>query len=330
MLIRYFRSGFFAQHFVSMLVAVVLWLPVFLLKTEPASYSGFHPLFDLVNFPLAVQPMTRMLLAMVLLLVFAFSFSRIASECGFQLRTATHGILLFILVMTPAASEGFSPWLASLPFVLAVMYHLLNFYNSKNIVATVFHASFYAGVAGLFHFPNLILFPAVFVSLIVSRVDVFKAWLVPFVGFLAPFFFLTAYYFLNDRLFTAWSDFLSHLHATELLMPSAGFLEWLAVAVLAVLTITAFSWTTGPSGDYSIVMRKRNSILIILVFTFIIIQFMGRNMPLNSGLAWIVPSVFIVNYFSHTRRIKMANFMLITLFLLVLIQRFIPFFLWLR
>jgi hypothetical protein len=328
MLIRYFRSGFFSQHLLVVLITLVLWLPEFLLEVEVAEYSGFHPFFDLVFNPVANQPMLGDLLALVLFLFFAFSFSRVVSECGFQLRTGTHGILFFVLVMgPPAATGGFSPWLTSLPFVLAVMYHLLNFYSSKNLVVTVFYASFFSAMAGLFHIANLLLFPAIFASLIVSRVGLIKAWLVPFVGFLAPFFFLAVYYFLNDRLVSSWIEFLSHLRMINVMLPAGSIMEWLTVAVLAFFSITAFSWTMGPSGDFSIVMRKRNNILIILLFMLVLIQLIGRNLPISSGLAWLVPAVFIVNYFSYIRKIKVANFMLIVLLLLVLIQRYLPLFL---
>lgn len=330
MLIRFFRSGFFIQHFVIVIVALLLWLPAYSGQGKNIEFGGFQPLFDIV-YPFFIgKTMISMILMLVLFLSMAFFFGRIVSDSGFQLRTGTHAMLLFVLVSGSVFTRtGFSPWFASMPFLLAVLYHLLTFYNSKNLAFTVFYASFYSGLSALFNMPNMLLFPIVFLSLIVARSNIFRIWLVPFTGFLAPFFFLAVYYFLTDNLFIKWDEFLKALMKSTFSFHPIGIAEWLQSGVLLLLSVASFFWFNGPSADNSIIMRKRNAILLLLFFALIPINFMTTGTSLSVGIVWIVPIIFIAGFFSHTKKLRWANIGLLMLLIFTIAQQYIDF-LWAR
>ncbi len=326
MLIRFFRSGFFIQHFSIVVVALLLWFPVFVGQNKSIVFDGFHPFFDVFQ-PLFInQTKIGLVFLLLFFLVISFFFGRIVSEGGFQLRTGTHGMLLFVLMAGPFyLSTGFSPWLASLPFVLATMYHMLAFYNSKNLPFTVFYASFYSGLAVLFHLPNVLLFPVVFLSLIVARAHVFKLWIVPFGGFLAPFFFLSVYFFLTDTLLLQWEEFLMAAVGSSFSFQIVSVADVIQAAILIILTVVSFFWILGPSADNSIIMRKRTSILLFLFLALGPLHFLTQEARLGSGLMWIVPIIFVAGFFSHTKNIRWANIALLVLLLSAIGQQYIDY-----
>jgi hypothetical protein len=323
MIIRFFRSGFFSQYLSVLIISLFIWMPVFLSAPEVLVYPGFNPLYDLLANLLSPFPLLASILSFLIMYILAFFFNAILSNNQLQLRTGSIAMLIFVVFHAHSPQlTAFTPFLAGLPFVLGALHSLIQLYSSKNVIMTIFHASFFAGLSALFYFPFIVFIVVVYGALIITRVSSFREWIIPVVGFFAPLFFLATYYFLMDELLLRFHELSSIVVGFGFHWPTLGLLDWAIYGIILIMFFLAVNWLGGSESDNSIGMRKRIGTLWLIFVVLILSMGLDKGSARSVGLLMLIPSVFVSYYLSYAKRLRWAQILLVVLVCLVLAGHF--------
>lgn len=96
--------------------------------------------------------------------------------------------------------------------LLVVLELLFSIYKSESGLSTIFNAGFLLGVATLFYVPACVFFILLWVCLILLRPYGWRDWVISILGFIAPFYFISIYYFWTNRFLSFWSLMLHFIH----------------------------------------------------------------------------------------------------------------------
>lgn len=179
--------------------ALCFWLSEFL-HPSLALNKNAMPLFDWLCRATQLFPVLQTTLAVLLLISEAFLINFICDKHNILAKKTNLPAVLYVVLMS--CSKLFitlHPLLVANLFVLLSIERILSSYHKDEAFAHVFDSGFYIGIASLFYFPALILFPMIWVGLIVIRTFVWREWIISFVGLIMPYLFILTYYFWFDK-----------------------------------------------------------------------------------------------------------------------------------
>jgi hypothetical protein len=142
----------------------------------------------------------------------------------------------------------------------------------------------------------LLLFVWLYVALFMLRIVKLKEWLIPFLGFIVPYFFLAAYFFLRNTLIASTEKWLQTAALYDVTLPVApSFMDILLLGLLLIVLVQSILIVASPLSDHSIFMRKKKSILNALFLFAIAILFLNYAQPVHA-LLFLLPAVIFVAY----------------------------------
>jgi len=282
--------GFFKQNQTSSIllvpiVAIGFWITGFI-HPIPALNKNAMPLFDWLCRATQGYPFIQTLFSCFLLIGEAFFINHLCNKHNILSKKTYFPALLYVILMS--CSNLFitlHPLLLANLFVLLSLDRIISSYHKDEAFAHVFDAGFYIGIASLFYFPAVILFPMVWVGLIVIRTFVWREWIISFLGLMLPYLFILTYYFwfdkvdlfLLDKIFFPASDAKYSIESEPL-----SFII-LSVFLLLLIVLSFFKLTQGLPVN---TILSRN---ILVVFIWMIAL---------SFLAFLMAPLLNLRYFS--------------------------------
>lgn len=91
--------------------------------------------------------------------------------------------------------------------VLRVFDKSFSLIKNESPISSIFDSSFLAAVAALIFFPAFIVMPVMIIALSLLRPFNFREWLIMFIGFSLPFFFVSVWMFWDHNLLFFWKDY---------------------------------------------------------------------------------------------------------------------------
>lgn len=286
------------------LMIIGLWIPAFQ-NVSQIPYNNTMPLYEFYARGANNLPYVHNLIALILVVSEAILLNFILNKFEIMAKkTAMPAIFYCLLMSCCKPLTHFYPLLFTNFFILLALFKIGLSYRVDEAFSSIFDASFFIAIASLFYFPSIIIYPLIWVTLIVIRPFVWREWVISVVGLLLPYLFVVVYYF--------WSDKVNFLLYDKIFFPSSDSLltisnqreSFLIVASLLLLLMIL-----------SVVhLLKGWPVNTILSRNFLVVLFWLLGLSI---LSYSMAPVFNITYLAIAAiplSVFMANFFLMTKF----------------
>jgi hypothetical protein len=312
------------------LVLLVMW--VFILpKTDITNTENAFPLFLYILQALAKKREVLMILSVVLIVFQAFFLTEVINRQN-VLRESSHlPALMYIILMSCFPEQlSFNPLVIANFFIIIFLNSLFNFYKSVEIAFDAFDAGLFIGIATLFYWPSIFLFPLIWSALIVLRTFVWREWAASLIGIILPFIYFGVLMYWYDQLsvnsiLSILAPFYSVQFSTE--FNTTYIILFVILAVIAIASIIKFFQDLNT---YAKLKTKKFLALFVWFFLFATFSYLVSSKKTMISLSFLaIPlSVIMSNYFLSLKKQLLAEAIFIVLLIAVVynqVQYFLQF-----
>lgn len=326
-MIRFFRNSYLIQYVFIALLCIALWVPSFItVSVDTALRSPVTPLYNLIADILDFWPPAMLVFAMLLMGFEAVFFNAVMASNQIINKVNSLGAVTFLLLMNLLPVQTtFYPFLLSSVFQLMFIHTLFAIYQSPRPELYLLNAGFFVSFATMCWFPSLLLAVWGVVALSIIHKGSLRLHLIPFIGFLLPYFFYFGAHFLMGDLvptLQAYGDYFSGFHFSI-----QGF-TWMKIAVMGfLLLVVTMPWFAPQNYAFekSIAVRAKVTMTIVLLCFGIFMLFFEDD-PMQSGVLFIALSILFSYELAYLDRLKWPNVTFIVLMVLVLASHYVPLF----
>jgi hypothetical protein len=309
------------------LVLMVMW--VFILpKPEISNTENAFPLFLYAFQTIRFSRVFLVVASLLMVVLQAFFLTSVINRQG-VLRDNSHlPALLYVVLMSCFPEQlSFNPLLFANFFIIIYLNSLFNFYRSDTAVFEVFDAGLFIGLASLFYWPCLLLFPLTLTALFILRPFEWREWMVSFIGVALPFLFFGTILF--------WFDMLSVNSIIAILEPfykvqfSTAYngTYIILTAILAVIALASLWRFSRDLNTFAKLRTRKFLAIIVWFFLFGVVSYLMASKRTMIGLSFLaVPlSVIISNYFLSLKNQIIAELMFLLLLAAVIYNQVLYF-----
>jgi len=179
------------------IVLLVFWFGSFFQALPVNANTTF--VYALFYDVLAAYPVYNRIFGFVAAVFLIFFINRIFNTNDFYSQeNAVPSIVLIIMLGAWSGFHFFSPIYISMVFLLMAINRVLRIYHQKAVLRELFDASFFIGIAALFHYPLALFVLSIYGFLFISRSFSFREAMLPLLGLSLPFYFLGVAFFYFD------------------------------------------------------------------------------------------------------------------------------------
>jgi len=282
---------------------LVIWIPAFQ-NAATIPYNNTMPLYEFYARGANNLPFIHNYLAFLMIVVESILLNYILNKFEIMAKkTAMPAIFYCLLMSCCKPLTHFYPLLFSNFFILLALFKIGLSYRVEEAFSSIFDASFFIAISSLFYFPSIIIYPLIWVTLIVIRPFVWREWIISMIGLILPYVFVIVYYFWTDKVNFLLYDKIFFPSSDSLLTLSNQRPTFVAVASMLLL-LMAFSILTLLKGWPVNTILSRN--FLVVLFWLLGLSLLSYSMaPVFNitylSIAAIPLSVFIANYFLMTK-----------------------------
>lgn len=302
------------------LVLMVMW--VFILpKPEIINTENAFPLFLYVFQLIKNSRIALVVISLFSIVLQAFFLTHVINKQGVLRDTSHLPALLYVVLMSCFPEQlSFNPLLFANFFIIVFLNSIFNFYRSDTAVFEVFNAGMFIGIASLFYWPCLFLFPLTMAALFVLRPFNIREWVVSFIGIGLPFLFLGGILFWLDLLsINSIKSLLEPLYKVQFSTAYNGTYIILT-AILALILIASLWRFSRDLNNFSKLRARKFLAIIVWFFLFAALSYLIASKNSMIGLSFLaIPlSVIISNYFLSLKNQLFAEIIFLLLLVAVI------------
>jgi hypothetical protein len=164
-------------------------------------------------------------------------------------------------------------------------YRMLVLYNSHSPGAAIFNIGLFAGLASLLYIPAMAFLIMVLFALLIMRPFRIQEWVVAFLGFTSPYYFLLIALYFSNQL--NWKNIVPHIVFTLPALPGS---IWISIGLLLLVIpfIIGGYFVQNNLNKMMIQGRKSWSLLLVFLITAVLVILINKA---NSYENWIVTAV---------------------------------------
>jgi hypothetical protein len=313
MFISAFKNNQTLSIIILSVILLAVWLPG-IGNPSPLTYNNTMPLYEFYARAVNNVPYIHNSLALILIILESVMLNYILNKFEIMAKKTVMPAIFYCLLMSCCKPLiHFYPLIFTNFFILIALLKIGHSYRMDEAFTTIFDASFFIAMASLFYFPAIIIYPLIWVALIVIRPFVWREWIISMIGLMLPYFFTFVFYFwfdkvnflLFDKIFFPSSDALLSLSGQrETFLVISAIL--LLLSVLSVLTL-AKGWPVNT------ILSRNFLVVLFWLFGLSILSF--SMAPVFSitylSIASIPLAVFVANFFLMTKYKKTAELLFI-------------------
>ena len=324
-MLSFFRHSYLAQHFVIIMMALVLWMPAFITKSAFIPGESTTPLYNVIVSTFAFSPLLINALAFAVYLLCIFLFNSVLSANRLVTKNYTVGALTFGLMMCCAPSlHSCYPFIFACPFILMAMHTLFLIYQTDNPENYMMNIGYFIAIASLFYYPSVFIVVWVIISFLILGFREIRYILIPVTGFLLINGLCVGIAFLCgnlDVMIDSYSTFFRNISFSYDLNRSDGIL----LIIFSILFLFSFLRTINGRISEGSNVRKRVGVAVILTIFSFIMFFMHKPL-MNNSLVFMMFAFFYAIVLSDLKKTKIANFITIIITLLIFANQYLPLF----
>lgn len=299
---------------------MVMW--VFILpKPEIINTENAFPLFLYVFQLIKNSRIALVVISLFSIVLQAFFLTHVINKQGVLRDTSHLPALLYVVLMSCFPEQlSFNPLLFANFFIIVFLNSIFNFYRSDTAVFEVFNAGMFIGIASLFYWPCLFLFPLTMAALFVLRPFNIREWVVSFIGIGLPFLFLGGILFWLDLLsINSIKSLLEPLYKVQFSTAYNGTYIILT-AILALILIASLWRFSRDLNNFSKLRARKFLAIIVWFFLFAALSYLIASKNSMIGLSFLaIPlSVIISNYFLSLKNQLFAEIIFLLLLVAVI------------
>jgi hypothetical protein len=178
---------------------------------------------------------------------------------------------------------------------------LIKLQNTQQPKTLVYNIGLITGSAILLYFPVCPLIPVVFFALASFRPFRPNEWVILLIGILTPFYFLSAWLFLNDQLHLVFQQL--EIFGFHIIRPSSILFTIITFTTAGIAIIAGIFMWQSNIGRMVIQVRKNwNVLFVMLILLLPAIYFMESAWPDALLLTAIPAAPFVSNTFLYPKR----------------------------
>lgn len=164
-------------------------------------------------------------------------------------------------------------------------YRMLALYNSNSPGAAIFNIGLFAGLASLLYIPAMAFLIMVLFALLIMRPFRIQEWVVAFLGFTSPYYFLLIALYFGNQL--NWKNIVPHIVFTLPALPTSIWIS-IGLMLLVIPFMIGGYFVQNNLNKMLIQGRKSWSLLLVFLITAVLVILINKA---NSYENWIVTAV---------------------------------------
>lgn len=325
-MLNFFKHSFLSQQISVVAIALGLWLPAFITKSAYLPGDSSTPLYNIIITALHFSPFLLNVLAFIVFLLSVFLFNSMLSANRLVSKNSTFGAFTFVLMMccSPELHTCY-PFVFACPFILMAMHTLFLIYQTDAPENYMMNIGYFIGIASLFYYPSALLILWVLISFVIFRFSNLRYMMIPITGFMIVNAIVLGLSFMfgkYDLLIDSYSHFFKDITMSfELTLSNKIIL--LITAILFIISLLRS--VSNRNSDKGTNVRKRIGVALVLTIFAIVIFFMQKPL-MNNALVFMMFAFFYAITLSDIKKSNIANVILISVSVFILLKQYLPIF----
>lgn len=325
-MLKFFKHSYLSQHIVIVVMAIILWLPTFITKSAFFIGDDITPLYNIFISIFDFSPFLINLISFAVFVVSLFLFNSVLSANRLVNKYSTVGALTFLLMMcsTPNLHICY-PFILACPFILMAMHTLFLIYQTENPENYMMNIGYFVAIASLFYYPSVFLMLWVLLSFVILGFKGLRQLLIPVVAFMIVNAMVIGIAFLvgkYNNLIEAYLTFFDNI-SFSFNLTSGNRIFLLTTTILFLISLVKV--IGNRSSDYGSNYRKRVGVGFVLMILSVLIFFIYQPL-MGNALVFMMFAFFYAIALSDIKKITIANVITILMFILVLVNQYLPLF----
>ena len=319
MLIRFFKSSFYLQYLVLLVLAAALWIRAYTAPCLEIHAGPESPLFLLLLQFLPDEVLVYSISGFFLLLAEALILNFILIRHEIVPKNTLIPAIVYIVLMSQSPLMlGLNPVLCAGFFIILAIDRIMKTYGQADPTKNVFSAAVLLALASLFYFPAIFLCLVLFLSFIIFGTFSIRVFFVSLSGIFTVYIYLFLVYFITDNLAGQYCTYESWFFEFPGIDISSYYMQYMVWGGAALLLLAASFYSVSHMNEWNISIRK----MILLIMWFFILSsstlIYEGDQFLNTALLAAIPASMIISGYLANRR-KVSVLMEIYFLLLLVI-----------
>jgi hypothetical protein len=298
-MIKLLKSNPLIAFILMPLLAISVWALAFNQGLTVAT-TGAMPLYDLlIRYVQPQQKLFYCIFSCILVISQAFHLNFVFNRHEVIYKNSWMPSLFYVLLMSMLPQFlVFQPALIANSITIFVIDKIFKLYKNQQPLSLDFDIGFLISISALFYFPSIILGLLFFSGIIILKPFSWRDWIVGFLGFILPFFFMFTYYFLTDqfqyftsRFFTA--NIRQEIDVWRLLPKGFG----ITVGYIVLLLMLALSKLSQNFSKNVIRTRNLQQLMLIFIVVCAIMIVLSPEVQLYRFIILAIPLSFLLAYY---------------------------------
>ena len=260
-MLKIFRTDIFTQAIIILIVAVLMWFPVFATPT-PIPLTGGGQLFYWITGFLSARAAT--IIAFILVLVEGFLFNGMLYRNKMITQNTLMPMLFYVVAMS-IGSPTLSPILVGNLLLMATIGQLMLTTTLLSLTLDkTFGAATFLAIASLICPAMAVFFIPLIFNMFNYSLYGWRDWTMLILGILAPYILLETYFFMTDQLF--YRNYLLFYGLTDIHFTFGHFnSKWIVSIVFALVLLVGFGATIGNSQTRTVNYKKNTTAILLFL-----------------------------------------------------------------
>lgn len=324
MFVKLFNSSYLIQLNLFFIIAILLWLDVFISPLPMVGTNGVTPFYTIAYNTLHFSPLISEIIIFILLCIESLLLNRILIKHKIINKiNFLPAYVFFLFSCTDSSLLGLNPIIFSNFFLIIAFSEIFNFNESKNPYQNILTAGILTSIASLFYFPAILFLLVIILSLITYRVSDWNEFVISILGLIAPYFFLFTFYFLTDKLNNSLNNYNQYFNNIKFAEINFNVHEIISKTFISILLIPSALKLISNINSNVISLRKKYAIILFSIPLIGFCLFLTDELFLYNHLFLLLPISIVISHFLFNLKRKIwFQIIFILLFIIIISGKF--------
>ncbi|MEI6883774.1 MAG: hypothetical protein WCO02_04760 [Bacteroidota bacterium] len=324
MFIRFFRSSFPAQYLVVGLIGLMLWGKAFVQPPPMPAPEGPVPLYSLLYSLLGQLPNLAVLIGFMLVLLETWWLNILLNRHELVLKNSSLASLVFIIMMSSSPLYLTThPLNICILFSIVIINNLMISYSKADDLDLIFSSGFFIAIGSFFYFPFLLMLIILPVSFILFRSSKWREYAAAVIGFITPYIFLSAFYFLTGQL-ALQAVLYKRMVASFFFYPiNLHTDDWVIGLFTLILAIWGFYYLlSGPMEKTAEIRAKTYLVVWLVLVSLLSVIYSTSLLVYHIMMLFPALTLMLTSAFLGIKKKRWAEIIFLIYFLLILVNSY--------
>ncbi len=278
------------------------------ISAEQINYKE-HILYSFF-FGLGLSFYVNQIITLLVILLGAFFVNFLVVEQEITSKTNYLPAFFYMLFAFSATTRSIvEPILVANLFILPALYFLINSYRRDYALMEVFKSGIFMGLASFFCIHYIVVFPLMFIALIILRPFNWREWIIMLIGLITPLYvYVSICYLTTNNAFEVFGMIREATSSLQKVIISEYYLAFILMAILTFVFALLNYFAKGFGGKVK--TQKTKYVLLWMLLLSLLMVFFEQVSDMLL-LPCIIPlSIFIGDYLAEIKQLKIANTLL--------------------